>query len=396
VTRRRRASDVVRTQLHIDASGDAVFAVLADGEGYADWVVGAKTIRHADPDFPRPGSKLHHTIGVLAVVARDVTQVVREERPRLLELDARAKAFRARVRFELHREANGTTVVMEEEGANELSRRLVRLTRPLILARNAETLWRLREQVANGSDVRRPAPTNAEHQLPLPRWLSDATARVFGFAAALQGKRALHSRGVTRRGTAQLLGRGSELTFDQRFEVVVRFSRGAGLPAHLPDFNGLAVRFVDALGPGRHRDLLFSSVGSGPFRHILVPAMDFGAARFSSLLRYRLAGDPVILAADVWPRGLTLDRLRSSDPVRIRLYAIGKGMAEHLATVAVAEIVHDRTLHFDPGAADDYLVPLGFISGLRAPAYAASQAVSIGQARERQSPVAEQVVSPPH
>ena len=43
---------------------EVVWDVLADTSGYAYWVVGSKAIRDADPAWPRPGAKFHHTIGV--------------------------------------------------------------------------------------------------------------------------------------------------------------------------------------------------------------------------------------------------------------------------------------------------------------------------------------------
>jgi uncharacterized protein YndB with AHSA1/START domain len=365
---------MTRTQIHIDSSPESVFAVLADGERYAEWVVGAKAIRRADPDFPGPGAQLHHTVGALSLVVRDTTRVVDADPPRLLELEARANGLRAIVRFRLLQDPTGTTVVMDEEGATPLSRALSRGARPLVAARNAETLWRLRTEVAAGADRLGASGASVDGRSPVPRPLGDATARLFGLVAALRGQRALHPRGVTRLGTAHLTGRGAGLSEQPDPTVIVRFSRGAGLPSPMPDVNCLAIRFVDACGPSRHRDLLYAGAGPGVLRHVLVPGVDFGTARFSSLLRYRLQDDAVVLTARVDGAGLSLDRLANDYPVRVHLFAEGGGRAEPIGDIDLGEVVDGSEVRFDPVSAEAGLVPLGLLNALRGPAYAASQA----------------------
>src|SRR3954451_17985749 len=70
---------------------EAVWDVLSDPDSYAYWVVGSKHIRDADPDFPEPGSKFHHTIGVGPLTVDDHTKVLEAERPSLLRLRAKAR-----------------------------------------------------------------------------------------------------------------------------------------------------------------------------------------------------------------------------------------------------------------------------------------------------------------
>jgi hypothetical protein len=41
----------------------AVFDVLRDGAGYADWVVGTRMIRRVEPGWPRRGTAIHYTVG---------------------------------------------------------------------------------------------------------------------------------------------------------------------------------------------------------------------------------------------------------------------------------------------------------------------------------------------
>ena len=271
---------MTRCRIHIEAPPQRVFEVLSRGERYADWVVGARAIRDVDDGFPAPGTSLHHSFGVAPLVVRDQTRVVRVEPPRLLQLEAHAGKLAATVRFELVPDATGTTVVMDEEGADGPSRVVAGMTRVLIAGRNAETLWRLREQVLVDEDTDRPMPSEARSPVEVPRWLGDLTARAFGLAAAVRFPRPLHPSGVTRAGEARLTGRGRLLAGGPTCRVVARFSRGAGLPEPLPDVLGLAVRFVDAFGPGRHHDVLLSSGGPGRLAWVLAPARE-GATRSS-------------------------------------------------------------------------------------------------------------------
>jgi hypothetical protein len=77
--------------------------------------------------------------------------------------------------------------------------------------------------------------------------------------------------------------------------VTARFSRGASLPAWLPDVLGLAIRATTPAGPA---DLLLSSTGAGvPGRFLLAPRRAPGGAWFSSLMPYRGSDGPVQVAA---------------------------------------------------------------------------------------------------
>ncbi|WIE54473.1 hypothetical protein [Curtobacterium sp. MCBD17_003] len=89
--------------------------------------------------------------------------------------------------------------------------------------------------------------------------------------------------------------------------VEARLSRGIGLPAVLPDIWGLAVR---ATTPGGPADLLLAATGLGlPDRWMLRPARTPDGLRFTSLVPYRGALGPVLVAARALP-GPTLP----SDP----------------------------------------------------------------------------------
>ena len=70
---------------------EAVWDALADPAGYEYWVVGSKHIREADAEFPAPGTKLHHTIGVGPLTLQDHTEVLEAEAPEYLRLRAKGR-----------------------------------------------------------------------------------------------------------------------------------------------------------------------------------------------------------------------------------------------------------------------------------------------------------------
>jgi uncharacterized protein YndB with AHSA1/START domain len=79
---------VATTQITVQAPADRVFAVLADGWWYSDWVVGTAHIRDVDPDWPSVGARLHHQAGPWPISLRDTSTVVAVEQDRRLKLNA--------------------------------------------------------------------------------------------------------------------------------------------------------------------------------------------------------------------------------------------------------------------------------------------------------------------
>jgi uncharacterized protein YndB with AHSA1/START domain len=124
---------------------ESIWAVLADPDCYGHWVVGSKRIRDADPDWPQPGSRFHHTVGTGPISVSDHTESLEATFPHRLRLKARALPVGiAEVTLELLPDDGGTTVRMVED--------LVGVYAPLTLlppvhwatrARNAESLKRL-------------------------------------------------------------------------------------------------------------------------------------------------------------------------------------------------------------------------------------------------------------
>ncbi|MGY1830506.1 phosphodiesterase [Geodermatophilus sp. SYSU D01180] len=163
-----------------------------------------------------------------------------------------------------------------------------------------------------------------------------------------------------------------------REAAVVRLSRGAGLPAPLPDVLGLAVRLPDA---GRPVDLLLSSTGSGRWTRFLpVPRAD-AATTYSSIMGYRSAAGTLRLAAvPDGPEDLPSDpapAAAAAPGTAFRLLvARGAGEWVPFARLTLGDPAGDLDpdLRFDavrnppPGLLAD-----GPIARFRAPAYAAAR-----------------------
>lgn len=147
----RRASgyhrSVAKTERHIHASPETVFDVLSDPYSYGYWVVGSEKIREADAEWPAPGSRFHHTVGVGPFKVTDHTVSERIERPNLVELRAKARPLgTAKVRIELEPEGTGTRVRMFEDAGDLLTALVLNpLTHLLVRGRNVESLSRLAE-----------------------------------------------------------------------------------------------------------------------------------------------------------------------------------------------------------------------------------------------------------
>jgi hypothetical protein len=121
--------------------------VLSHPDNYGYWVVGSKYIREADSDFPAPGSKFHHTVGIGPLEIKDHTTVLASEPPRMLKLRAKARPMgTATVTMEIEPEGTGSHVTMTEDAGDRLTALVFNpLTHLLVRKRNVESLDRLRE-----------------------------------------------------------------------------------------------------------------------------------------------------------------------------------------------------------------------------------------------------------
>src|SRR6478736_3620358 len=130
----------------VNAPTDAVWSVLADGWMYGMWVVGASRIRAVDPDWPQPGSRIHHSVGLWPALITDHTEVLSATVGSELLLRARAwPAGEAHVRLTIEpARAEHSTIRMAEDVTAGPGRIVPRQARQLLITpRNTETLRRL-------------------------------------------------------------------------------------------------------------------------------------------------------------------------------------------------------------------------------------------------------------
>jgi hypothetical protein len=214
--------------------------------------------------------------------------------------------------------------------------------------------------------------------------LADAAGRLVARPVAaltrVRGAKPMHPRGTLFTAVLQRTGLAAGIPWLDavgRDDALVRISRGAGLPPALPDLLGLALRV-----PGeRPVDLLLSSTGRGRWtRRVPVLRRD-AATTYGSIMAYRSARGPVLLAAD--PAGGPLptdgDRLAAAAPGRVVTLsaAVGRGPWQPFGTVTLGEpstppdpeLPFDAVQHPPPG-----LVADGPMARFRRPAYAAARA----------------------
>jgi hypothetical protein len=218
--------------------------------------------------------------------------------------------------------------------------------------------------------------------------LVDAAGRAVAVPIAVlaRARRAkpMHPRGVVF--DARLERRGPGLGVDWldatgTDDVLVRLSRGAGLPPQVPDLLGFAMRV-----PGEHPvDVLLSSTGRGRWtRRVPVPRRD-AATTYGSIMAYRCPAGPVWLAAVPQGAALPSDRagLAATGPGTVLTLsaAVGRGPWKPFGTVTLGAPVEqldppvrfDAVLHAPPGLAAD-----GPLARFRRPAYAAARRAQAG------------------
>ena len=217
----------------------------------------------------------------------------------------------------------------------------------------------------------------------LPRTAGRAVAVPLGALARRRRGKPMHPRGavldaVLERaggpagwGVPWLAGSGEQV-------ALVRLSRGAGLPAPLPDLLGLAVR-LPGTGTEGPVDLLMSSTGRGRLTRWVPALRQDAVAVYSSIMGYRSDAGTLRLAA------LPEDDAVPSEPAPLAAAVAREGLSFTLAAAcgrgpwvpfgrlvlgAPAEpldpdVRFDAVLNPPPG-----LVPDGPMARFRAPAYA--------------------------
>ncbi|MCZ7419808.1 SRPBCC family protein [Verrucosispora sp. WMMA2121] len=130
----------------IEAPVRQVWAVLADGWTYSDWVVGTAHMRDVDQAWPRVGTRLHHRAGPWPFSLEDCSTVLACEPERELVLRVQLwPAGEAMVTFTLEPlGAERTRVLLAEDFAAGPLRWIRTKINDLVLhLRNEETLDRL-------------------------------------------------------------------------------------------------------------------------------------------------------------------------------------------------------------------------------------------------------------
>jgi uncharacterized protein YndB with AHSA1/START domain len=130
----------------VQAPPDRVFAVLADGWTYSDWVVGTAHIRDVDPNWPAVGARLHHKAGPWPLSLQDTSTVLSCVPNRELTLRAGLWPLgQAIVRFELAPVGTtATRVTMHEQfDAGPLAAARNKVNDLVLHGRNIESLRRL-------------------------------------------------------------------------------------------------------------------------------------------------------------------------------------------------------------------------------------------------------------
>jgi uncharacterized protein YndB with AHSA1/START domain len=139
----------------IAASPEAVFAALADGWHYSNWVVGTSHIRAVDPDWPAVGSRIAHASGIWPLVVRDETVVeLVQPNQRLLKKAKGWPLGEARVEISLDSDGESTHVTMAETPVSGPGKWLHNpATEAILRRRNVESLARLAALVERRGQV---------------------------------------------------------------------------------------------------------------------------------------------------------------------------------------------------------------------------------------------------
>jgi uncharacterized protein YndB with AHSA1/START domain len=137
---------MAENEIDISATREQVFAILANPDRYAEWVLGTARVRGADSTWPEPGSHLHHSVGAGPVTVDDSTEVLECEEPERLVLLAHIGPVGSfRVELVLRAEGAATHVTMHEHPVSGVSKLGGPATGAAIGVRNSLSLERLKE-----------------------------------------------------------------------------------------------------------------------------------------------------------------------------------------------------------------------------------------------------------
>ncbi|WP_425437873.1 SRPBCC family protein [Mycobacterium neglectum] len=128
------------------ATVEQVWAVVADGWTYSQWVVGNSRMRAVDPDWPKAGSTIEHSIGIWPLVLDDKTVVEDCQPYEQLVLLAKVRPVgKARITLRLFEiEGGGCRIEMAEVPVGAPMGWVPdRLALAAAIPRNRECTWRL-------------------------------------------------------------------------------------------------------------------------------------------------------------------------------------------------------------------------------------------------------------
>ena len=139
------------TTKQANVSRAQVWAVLADGSTYADWVVGAKAIRAVSPEWPAEQSRIHHTVGAGPGENKDDTVVVESRSDEHIKLRAHFRPLGiADITIDLQDAPGGCTIAMNEVVVGGIGAAVPQKIIDLTLhPRNRKTLQRLVDLAAH-------------------------------------------------------------------------------------------------------------------------------------------------------------------------------------------------------------------------------------------------------
>lgn len=219
--------------------------------------------------------------------------------------------------------------------------------------------------------------------------LTGLTAGAFGVRSTQRRKRVFHPVGVAFEGLLHLNPQATNVVpheLSDSTKVIVRFSRGAGVPEPIPDVLGLAVKIPLASANTGEQDLLFASAGTVPgLRNLLMPAKSFFTPSYSSILPYRLASKRQIVfgaKADSSLRGRKGDfgdLNAAAASMSLRFDLLVAGLTGPWTTIGSLEVRQQlsqevsRQLRFNPWHTHPELQPAGPLNTMRRSAYIASQ-----------------------
>lgn len=230
-----------------------------------------------------------------------------------------------------------------------------------------------------GAEGRHAAPDGAGRLLD---GVGGGVAAVIERVARWRGSKPMHPKGALLRARLDRAGGAASgvpwIDEPGHEDVVVRFSRGGGLPDGWPDVHGLAVRTSDGA------DLLLSTSGRAVgLRHGLALQRVVGHGSYTSIMPFRTERGPVMLAALPDPaRELPTDPASLADELAARpwrlmlVWAPFLGAWRAFGSLEVAGRARDELdppVRFEPLAPPAGLAVYPWIARLREPAYLAAR-----------------------